>query len=293
MKTPLHFTMKVTLVVALVLANLVPAFPADSVPTPKGTSMTLQLRTRALPFRGGSDEVEANFSQTFPTANTAIIITDMWDKHWCTDATVRVGEIARKMEPLLERARASGILIIHAPSETMKFYANAPGRELAETAPLSVPPQGPAVHDAPVPVDDHDGGCTSRGDVRGHPWSRETPLLTIKPGDVISDKGPEIYNVLRQHHIDTVIFMGVHANICILNRSFGIRQLTQWGIRCLLVRDLTDVMYDSASPPYVSHEAGTELVVEYIERYLAPTLTSAQMLSALPRQTGHRSAPGH
>jgi hypothetical protein len=40
-------------------------------------------------------------------------------------------------------------------------------------------------------------------------------------------------------------------------------------------------MYHSAARPYVSHTAGTELVIEYIERYYAPTVTSAQMFAAL------------
>jgi putative transposase len=38
------------------------------------------------------------------------------------------------MEPLLEQARAKSILIIHAPSETMSYYTNAPGRALAQRA---------------------------------------------------------------------------------------------------------------------------------------------------------------
>ena len=90
--------------------------------------------------------------------------------------------------------------------------------------------------------------------------SRETPLLRIAPGDVISDNGYEIYSVLREHQINTVLMMGVHADMCILNRSFGIRQLTKWGMHCILVRDLTDAMYNPASAPHVSHSAGTELV---------------------------------
>ena len=80
---------------------------------------------------------------------------------------------------------------------------------------------------------------------------------------------------------DTLLFMGVHANMCILNRTFGIRQMTRWGMRCILIRDLTDAMYNPASPPYVSHAQGTELVIEFIERYWAPTTTSTDLLSAL------------
>jgi nicotinamidase-related amidase len=192
------------------------------------------------------------------------------------------------MEPLIEKARASGILIIHAPSETMSFYADAPGRRLALGAPQATPPKELVVHDPPLPIDDTNGGCDTPGDKEHRAWSRQTTALTIGPGDVISDSGAEIYNVLQQHQIQTVFYMGVHANMCILNRTFGIRQMTRWGLRCILVRDLTDAMYEPGSRPYVSHWEGVELVIEYIERYWAPTVTSTQLLAALGEQTaGH------
>jgi len=47
-------------------------------------------------------------------------------------------------------------------------------------------------------------------------------------------------------------------------------------------------MYESGSRPYVSHWAGVELVIEYIERYWAPTVTSTQMLAALQGQAASR-----
>ena len=280
-------------IVAIGLAStlLSSVFPVGALPSAKGVTMNLELRTLVRPFPASGAWAEADVAQSFPTANTAIIITDMWDKHWCSGATVRVGEIARKMEPLLQKARASGVLIIHAPSDTMSFYANTPGRRLAEDAPYFTPPEELNLQSPPLPIDDSDGGCDTSGDKEHRVWTRETPLLTIGPGDVISDNGTEIYNVLRQHHIDTVFFMGVHANMCILNRTFGIKQLTKWGMRCVLVRDLTDAMYDSASPPYVSHAAGTKLVIEYIERYWAPTIISAQMFAALSGQAAKPLAP--
>jgi nicotinamidase-related amidase len=244
----------------------------------------LRLRTRIQPFHGDGPWVDADFNQNFAIPETAIIITDMWDKHWCSGATGRVGQIAQRMEPLLNKARDAGILIIHAPSETMAFYANSPGRLLAKNAPQSTPPPEILFRDAPLPIDDSDGGCDTPGDKFYTAWSRENPALTIAPGDVISDSGTEIYNVLKQRHINTVLFMGVHANMCILNRSFGIRQLSKWGLRCVLVRDLTDAMYNPASKPFVSHTAGTELVIEHIEKYWAPTVTSEALLAALQGQ---------
>src|SRR5438093_10842777 len=75
--------------------------------------------------------------------------------------------------------------------------------------------------------------------------------------------------------------MGVHTNMCILNRTFAIRHMTERGIRCILVRDLTDSLYNPKDAPHVSHEAGTELVIEYIEQNYCPTVLSRDLVSAL------------
>jgi hypothetical protein len=36
-------------------------------------------------------------------------------------------------------------------------------------------------------------------------------------------------------------------------------------------------MYSSARPPYVSHEEGTRLVVEYAEKFWCPSLDSGDL----------------
>ncbi len=271
--------------VASALAVLALTAFASTLVQQGGRETRLQFRTRVQPFHDGGPWSEANFEASIVNAKTAIVITDMWDKHWCAGATKRVAQIAEKMEPVLESARRAGILIIHAPSETMSFYANAPGRRLAKNAPEAAPPPELKFEDGPLPIDDSDEGCDTPGDKPHQAWTREISTLTIAPGDVISDKGSEIYNVLKERHIDTILYMGVHANMCILNRSFGIRQMSRWGFHCILVRDLTDAMYNPASRPYVSHAAGTELVIEHIEQYWAPTATSSDLLAALARGT--------
>ena len=255
--------------------------------------MRLTLRKRIQPYGASDTWFEATFQQNLVPKKTAIVITDMWDKHWCRGATERVGQIALRMEPLLRKAHAAGVLIVHAPSETMDFYAGSEGRKLAQSAPHADPPPTEPLHDVPLPIDDSNGGCDTPGDTEHRTWSRETPLLTIAPGDVISDNGTEIYNVLRQHGIDTIFYMGVHANMCILNRSFGIRQMARWGIHCILVRDLTDTMYEPSSRPFVSHAAGTELVIQYIEQHLAPTVTREEFMRALPAAPSSLEKPGN
>lgn len=269
----------------------IPAIASAPVPS-RNVETPLRLRTRIHPFHESNQLVEAYFDSSISNSKTAIIITDMWDKHWCTGATKRVEGIAQKMEPVLEKARQAGILIIHAPSETMDFYANTPGRLLAENAPKSTPPPELEIKDGPLPIDDSDEGCDTPGDKPYKAWKRENPILTIAQGDVISDKGDEIYNVLQEHHIDTLLYMGVHANMCILNRSFGVRQMSKWGLRCIIVRDLMDAMYNPAARPYVSHAAGTELVYEFIEQYWAPSTTSADLLGGLNRNVSAFSSEG-
>src|SRR5581483_9621876 len=159
---------------------------------PKANVVDLQLNLRSVihPFKTGDSWTPAHFEQKIPSNRVAIVICDMWDKHWCRGATNRVEILARKMEPVLEQARAKSVLIIHAPSETMPFYASAPGRLLAERAPAVAPlkTSEPMEKEPPLPIDDSDGGCDTAGDKEHKAWTRETPLLKIEAGDVISDK---------------------------------------------------------------------------------------------------------
>ena len=43
------------------------------------------------------------------------------------------------------------------------------------------------------------------------------------------------------------------------------------------MRDMTDAMYSPTEKPNVSHVRGTELVVEHIEKYWCPTITSTDL----------------
>jgi hypothetical protein len=48
----------------------------------------------------------------------------------------------------------------------------------------------------------------------------------------------------------------------------------------VLARDLTDAMYDPRQRPWVSHERGTELVIEHIERYWCPSILGEDLTRA-------------
>jgi hypothetical protein len=50
----------------------------------------------------------------------------------------------------------------------------------------------------------------------------------------------------------------------------------------VLMRDLTDTMYNSRMRPFVSHFQGTDLVIHHIEKHWCPTVTSADLLGGTP-----------
>lgn len=245
--------------------------------------LRLPLRSRVEAFRGSGEWEQVTFERAISPAQTAILVCDMWDRHWCRGATERVGQLARKATPVIDQARAGGMLVIWALSETMDFYRHAPQRLAIESMPKAAPPAPLDLTSPPLPIDNSGGGCDTPGDHFYKTWTRQHPALDIAASDLISDRADEIYSALRLRGIRTVLVAGVHANMCLLNRPFAIKQLTKWGFHCILVRDLTDAMYNPQDRPRVSHQEGTELVIQYIEKYWAPTVLSSELAEALHR----------
>ncbi len=115
------------------------------------------------------------------------------------------------------------------------------------------------------------------------PWKSQTDAIRIDAEkDLISDSGQEIWSALEERGIKNVILLGVHTNMCVLGRPFGLRQMAQNGKNVVLMRDMTDTMYNPKSAPKVSHFSGTDLIVEYIEKYVCPTITSDQVVGGQP-----------
>src|SRR5271155_4591099 len=79
--------------------------------------LQLDMRSRAEVFKGSGAWEEVRLRDNFPASQTAILICDMWDKHWCSGASRRVEGLAQRMAPIIAEARSRGIQIIHAPSE--------------------------------------------------------------------------------------------------------------------------------------------------------------------------------
>jgi nicotinamidase-related amidase len=247
--------------------------------------LNLTLKHQKINYKDGlryweTLEETAHYSE----AETAIVIVDMWDQHWSTGATRRCGVLAEKINEVAKWARARGILVVHAPSDTMGFYEGTEARNrFLSVKQLDIIPEPVTIKDYPQPVDSSDGGSDSDMVDEYAPgtgvWKRQTPKIDIDQGrDIIcGDEGERLFSYLAAVGIKNIIYMGVHTNMCVLGRSFAIKHMLRRGMKTVLVRDLTDAMYNPEKPPYVSHEEGTKLIVEYIEMFYCPTIDSSQL----------------
>ncbi|MFO0953474.1 MAG: ThuA domain-containing protein [Isosphaeraceae bacterium] len=268
--------------------------------------LSLVQRSRVeSPGLGGASRVIETPVKWEPK-RTAAIVCDMWDLHHCLNAVRRETDMAPRMDQLLKALRDRGVLIIHAPSSCMDAYKDHPARKRAQAVPRSksLPTdigqwckRIPAEEQASYPVDQNNGGedddpaeharwaarLTAAGRNPRAPWKTQTSLLTIDPEkDLITDDGAEVWSALEDRGVGNVILMGVHTNMCVLGRPFGLRQMAKNGKNVVLMRDLTDTMYDPSQAPYVNHFTGTDRVVEHVERWVCPTVTSDQVLGGKP-----------
>src|SRR6516225_4271617 len=145
---------------ALAVAAPASQVERESLPNRPKVSGTLSLRARR---RGAQVSEEV---LRWEVAQTAIIIIDMWDTHTCVLSAQRVAAMAPRMNQVLTAARSLGVMIIHSPSDTMKFYEGTPYRQRMQRAPAASSPfpilarcARDSAEERSFPIDDTAGGC--------------------------------------------------------------------------------------------------------------------------------------
>ena len=121
---------------------------------------TLNLRTRRRSIKVTEGTLR------WDVAQTAVIICDMWDAHTCRLSAQRVAAMAPRMNQVVSTARSLGVMIVHAPSDTMKFYDGTPWRERMQRAPMAASATTilarcgrEPIEERNFPIDDSAGGC--------------------------------------------------------------------------------------------------------------------------------------
>ncbi|MEZ6064716.1 MAG: ThuA domain-containing protein [Planctomycetaceae bacterium] len=289
----------------LLLAGLlagVAMLPGPAETAEPASPFELRLRSQIETSPGSGRYHTTLADEVWQPGGMAIIVCDMWDSHHSEEAVKRVNEIAPRLDALLRLARERGVTIIHAPSDCLDYYQDHPARLRAMRTPkvADLPPeitkwcyQIPAEEQGTYPIDQSDGGEDDEPEAHQRwlaklaaeglnpraPWTRQIDVIEIDPEqDYITALGDEVWSILAERGIDNVLVAGVHTNMCVLGRPFGLRRLASNGKHVALIRDLTDTMYNPKSAPFVSHFTGTDLIVSHIERHVCATVTSDQLL---------------
>jgi nicotinamidase-related amidase len=286
--------------VILLVINLGCAEPVDQkrlaenpVPFRPKLAGTMKLTARDRAERDGKVVASEKIAE-WKVSETAIIVIDMWDDIYCKCSAQRIGVMAPKMNGVLTAARDHGVQIIHSPSSCVDIYADTPYRKRIKQVKRVDPPfdvskwcNRDEKREPELPLDVSKNACDDPilGEVV-RKFTKQHPGIDMGGYDAVSDNGLEIYSFLQSEGIKNVAIMGVHTNMCVLGRPFGIRQMVKLGFNVVLVRDLTDAMYDPREKPYVSHTRGTELIVEHIERYWCPSIVSDDLTRVIPGSNG-------
>jgi type 1 glutamine amidotransferase/nicotinamidase-related amidase len=221
-------------------------------------------------------------------ARTAVVVVDMWDRHWCETFTARVGNLAPQMNRTLEACRKLGIQVVFAPSDVVDFYKDFPQRKAMQAIPQFAERQLGAFSPIamPLPIDNCECG-PSRPCRPAKVWTRQCADLVIAGKDLIGDgnNGRELLNFCQQRRVDTLLYMGVSGRMCSLGQSCGILNMKRHGIQPIVVGDLVTAITANGIGPNGKPDRnftpakGSAIVVQHMEQHLAPSIRSRQLIA--------------
>ena len=230
-----------TVVSIFVLVLLVACNTAkDKTEEPKSQTQYLELDLQRRDPQTG--KVKTTKEKLIPS-KTGIVVVDMWNYTWCMTVGARAEAIVERMNKSLEVARKLGMQVIWSPAGVASMYAGTPQYERALAIPNHpVPKVGEDFHVSFLTPEA--GECMCGPGINCLPeagMDGQIAVMHIAEQDlIIPSDGGRLYSICKEKDITHLIYMGVHANMCIMNRTLGIRRMTVAGLTCILARDITD-----------------------------------------------------
>jgi len=174
-------------------------------------------------------------------SKTGIVIIDPWNFHWCITATQRVVAMGPRLNRALECARQLGIYVMWSPTEVASMYAGTPQRERAAAVACVDVPEVRKLPSCDFTA--HVGECMcGPGLVCEVNYGADgiCPTFNIAKDDVIVSGRQEVYSICKHRGITHLIYMGLHTNMCVYNRTEGLSSMYATGLDCMLARDIND-----------------------------------------------------
>ena len=239
----------------------------------------------------GVDWVEKNTGYAkldweIPLPQVALVLVDVWDRHYLKDTEARAEAIIQqKLLPLLRACRKAGLQIIHAPAPDQAKKHPAWVRLVSEEE-LA----GGQTEDWPPPEFRSKSGDYKRYAQPEEPREKEREKLRaslkmhpdVQPEgkEVVIATGEELHRYCRQQKILFLLYAGFNTNACVLLRDYGTLEMSKRGYEIIIVRDCTTGMESFETHDELWQTRGAILFLEMFGKY---SVSSQDLIAGLPK----------
>lgn len=225
----------------------------------------------------------ASLDWKIPASKAAIVLVDVWQRHYLKDTEARAETIINSnLVPLLAACRKAAINVIHAPSpEVAALHPNwVKLQSIAEMEQKR--DDWPPVEflNSTGPYKSFEMPFEPREDERNNlPALTFHPLVKPVGKEPVIATGEELHRYCKKNGILFLLFAGFNTNACILERDYGTLQMGYRGYSVVVVRDCTTGMESKETQPTLSQTNGAILFLEMFGHF---SVTSDDIISGLP-----------
>jgi nicotinamidase-related amidase len=231
----------------------------------------------------------ASLDWEIPLSQAAVVLVDVWDRHYIHDPEARAEQIIQtKLCPLLAACRRAGLKIIHAPSPEQARQCSGWFGRNTEQVSSAAPPTAPATVSWPPPAFRNKTGPYGKYARPPEPMDKvraeRLKGLTIHPdvrpvGDeAVVATGEELHRYCQQQGILFLFYAGFNTNACILLRDYGTLEMGKRGYEVIIVRDCTTGMESFETTDELWQTRGAILFLEMFGKY---SVLSQELMTGL------------
>jgi len=223
----------------------------------------------------------ARLDWDIPISQAALVLVDIWDRHYLKDTEARAEVIIKeKIVPLVKSCRKAGLQIIHAPS---------PGIAKQHIAWVNLISSENSKSDDWPPAEFRSktgiyNAYARPFEPREEERAQHVAGLKMHPdvqpqdSDVVIATGEELHQYCRKKGILFLFYLGFNTNACILLRDYGTIRMSERGYEVIIIRDCGTGMESFETHNELWQTRGAILFLEMFGKY---SISSEELISAL------------
>ena len=273
--------------------------PAESKTVRPNASRTLHIKPRYYRWYidPGQEWVEKNtgYAQLdwqIPLDQVALVLVDVWDRHYIEDTESRAEVIIQQnIRPLLEASRRAGVKIVHAPSSReARLYKAWRLRRVADNSVARTDSSGPKPRATWPPREFRRKTGPYKQYARPFEPMASVRLerlkgMRIHPDvepvgtEVVVANGDELHQYCKDEGVLFLIYLGFNTNACILTRDYGTLAMGKRGYEIILLRDCTTGMESFETTEELLQTRGA---IQFLEMFGKYSIRSQEFIAGLP-----------